>query len=155
MVTLLSFLGIVTVISISLIAGVLLKLISQGEVKQGKLFLNIAQYTSLSLIVIAFAAYYQSINIYFLTSAAILSIGGITLRIQGLRDWLNFLFLGALLALSVLSEQLIVIISSVIFIYGLITGSLLTLKKSWKKEIILCITAFCASSIALFLVFMV
>ena len=148
------FLTSLTIFS-ALFAGMVLALSAKEELKPGKKYFILLQGVVLLSVIASFFAFY--INIYLVYFIAVLLIFLLYFnyaKFKEIRPYAVYPVLAIIFYLSSKKLSLFVIESSLMFLYGLPTGSLLAAVKSKKETIkrILPNISFIAVALALFLI---
>ncbi len=135
------------IVGLGLICGMITGIIAKEELKPGRKWLEFFQSAMLAFIVFFFMFQYTGI----LASAAIMVLAMLFLdRFKNKADCIIYLALSVLFYLSY--SKFFVIVSAMIFLYSLPTGSLFIMKKS-KLRIVLVSFGFIIISNLLFLIF--
>jgi len=140
-----------SIISFSgLIIGIIISVMADEEIKPGKNYFIYLQKLILILILF-FILYFYNLNLYLVVFASL--IFAAVIHFYNIPSKIVYPFLAVVFAISYGIEKLFLIESSLIFLYGLPTASLLIdFKKKNYTKIILGHISFVVISLALFLI---
>ncbi|MBN2112307.1 hypothetical protein JW707_04385 [Candidatus Woesearchaeota archaeon] len=135
------------IVSLGLICGVILGFIAKEEIKPGRKYLIFLQYAIVAVILVLTVYFRFDIEIVFLLVAGIFFVLYRTRLKKQIMPEIYVLF--AVIFASAKAESFIVQ-SSLIFLYGFPTGSLMVMEKNWLKKVLVPFCMFLAVSAALF-----
>lgn len=137
------------IVGIGLICGMAIGHFAHEELKPGKKYLELFQAAALAFALFFFFMQYLSIAKSAVLMAAAMLAAGKAAKLK--KDYIAYLALAAVFYLS--SNHMAQIVSALIFLYSLPTGSLLVLRKSCTSSIIYLSLIFIALANILFLIF--
>jgi hypothetical protein len=138
------------VVGIALICGMILGYIAKEELKPGRKYLELFQGAMLAFIIFFLVFPYFSITTAAAIMVVVMVIAG---RLVEKKDADYLIYLALSIALFASTKSFFVLISSLIFLYSLPTGSLFVLKKSCKSSVVYLSLIFILVSNILFMIF--